>query len=181
MLFRSRRKGYGSYGAYSTRGYFGRINYDFDSKYFASFSYRRDGSSRFHPKNRWGNFYSVSAAWDIAHEAFMMSTSEWLDQLKLRASFGQQGNDGIGNNYAYLDQFTISGATEWSDGLLSYKGNPDLTWETSNAFNVGVDFSLWKGMLSGSAEFFNRQTSDMLYNKPVAPSQIGRASCRERV
>ena len=165
-----RRKGYGSYGAYSTRGYFGRINYDFDSKYFASFSYRRDGSSRFHPKNRWGNFYSVSAAWDIAHEAFMMSTSEWLDQLKLRASFGQQGNDGIGNNYAYLDQFTISGATEWSDGLLSYKGNPDLTWETSNAFNVGVDFSLWKGMLSGSAEFFNRQTSDMLYNKPVAPS-----------
>ncbi|MDE6859821.1 MAG: SusC/RagA family TonB-linked outer membrane protein [Duncaniella sp.] len=169
-LANSKRKGYGAYGEYATRGIFGRINYDYDNTYFASVSYRRDASSRFHPDNRWGNFYSVSAAWNIANESFLHDQATWLDQLKLRASFGQQGNDGIGNNYAYLDQYTIQGEDSWSDGKLAYKGNRDLTWETSNAFNVGIDFSFWKGKLSGTAEYFSRQTSDMLYNKPTAPS-----------
>ena len=113
---------------------------------------------------------AVSAAWNISNEAFLHDSSTWLDQLKLRASFGQQGNDGIGNNYAYLDQYQITGETDWSDGKLVYKGNKDLTWETSNSFNVGVDFSFWKSKLSGTVEYFSRQTSDMLYNRPTAIS-----------
>ncbi len=168
-LFNDGRRGYGSADAYATRGIFGQVNYNYDSRYFITGMYRRDASSRFAPKHRWGNFFSVSGAWDIAKEKFMHSVT-WLNQLKLRASFGQQGNDAIGNDYAYLDQYSIDGSTSWSDGVLAYKGNPDLTWETSNSFNVGVDFAMLDGMLTGSLEYFNRQTSDMLYNRPVAPS-----------
>ncbi len=165
----NQRRGYGSYGEYATRGIIARVNYDYDTKYYGSVSYRRDASSRFHPDNRWGDFFSVSGAWDIAKEKFMNDV-EWVDMLKVKASFGQQGNDGIGNYYAYLDQYSITGSESWSDATLAYKGNPELTWEKSNAFNVGVDFSLWQSKLSGTIEYFNRQTSDMLYNKPVSPS-----------
>ncbi len=160
----------GSAGSYSTRGIFGRVNYDYANRYFFSASYRRDASSRFAPDKRWGNFFSVSAGWDAAKEVFMENTRDWLDLLKVKVSFGQQGNDNIGNHYAYLDQYLITGTTDWSDGVLGYKGNPDITWETSNNFNVGIDFSFWQGKLDGTFDYFQRQTSDMLYNKPVAPS-----------
>ncbi len=171
-----RRKSYGSAGAYSTRGILGRINYDYDTKYYASVSYRRDASSRFAPSKRWGNFFSLSAAWDVAKEAFAQDWSSWLDMFKVKASFGQQGNDGIldaegyQQYYPYLDQYEISGVTEWSDGTLVYKGNPDVTWETSNTWNVGIDFGFKQGMVSGTIEYFNRTVTDMLYNKPVPPS-----------
>ena len=164
------KRGGGSYGEYATRGFFGRLNYDYAEKYFISGSYRRDASSRFHPDNRWGNFWSASAAWVLSKENFMKQAS-WIDILKIKASFGQQGNDNIGNLYAYLDQYTVSGADGvFSDGLLAYKGNPELTWEKSNSYNAGVDFSFFKGRLSGTVEYFGRQTSDMLYYKAVAPS-----------
>ncbi|MDE6754059.1 MAG: TonB-dependent receptor [Muribaculaceae bacterium] len=163
---------YGYVNTYATRGLFGRVNYAFDSRYFFSASVRRDASSRFAPGKRWGTFWSLSGAWNIAKEAFMQNSTEWLDQLKLKVSFGQQGNDNLGRGYyPWQDQYTISGADGvWSDGTLYRKGNPDITWETSNNFNVGVDFSFLKGMVYGTLEYFNRQTSDMLYNKPVAPS-----------
>ena len=165
------RRGYGGLDIdYATRGIFGQVNYNYDTRYFVTGMYRRDASSRFAPKHRWGNFFSVSAAWDIAKEHFMESANTWLNQLKLRGSFGQQGNDDIGNYYAYLDQYSIDGATQWSDGALAYKGNPDLTWETSNSFNVGLDYAFLNGMITGTLEYFNRQTSDMLYNRPVSPS-----------
>ena len=164
------KRGGGSAAAYSTRGIFGRFNYNFDEKYFGSVSYRRDASSRFHPDNRWGNFYSASAAWMLSKENFM-SDVDWVDILKVKASFGQQGNDNIGNYYAYIDQFKVTGADgSFADGSLTYKGNKEITWEKSNSFNTGVDFSLWKSKLSGTVEYFNRTTSDMLYNKPVANS-----------
>ena len=164
------KRGGGSASAYSTRGFLSRFNYNYDDKYFASASYRRDASSRFHPDNRWGNFYSGSAAWVVSKENFM-SDVDWVDIWKLKASFGQQGNDGIGNNYAYIDQFSVTGADgSFADGNLAYKGNKDITWEKSNSFNVGTDFSLWKSKLSGTVEYFDRTTSDMLYNKPVANS-----------
>ncbi len=167
---------------YATRGIFGRLNYTFDNRYFFSASVRRDASSVFAPGHRWGTFWSVSGAWNIAGEPFMANTTNWLDQLKLKVSFGQQGNDNLGRDdetnqyaickyYAWADQYKITGANGvWSDGELVYKGNPDITWETSNNFNVGVDFSFLKGLVSGTLEYFNRQTSDMLYNKPVSPS-----------
>lgn len=173
---------YGNVIKYATRGIFGRVNYTFDNRYFFSASVRRDASSCFAPGHRWGTFWSVSGAWNIAAEPFMRNTTDWLDQLKLKVSFGQQGNDNLGRDdatnqyasckyYAYADQYKITGANGvWSDGQLVYKGNPDITWETSNNFNVGVDFSFLKGLVSGTLEYFNRQTSDMLYNKPVSPS-----------
>ena len=164
------KRGGGSAYEYSTRGILGRFNYNYDEKYFASVSYRRDASSRFHPDNRWGNFYSASAAWVLSKEYFMNDV-DWVDILKVKASFGQQGNDNIGNYYAYIDQYAMTGADGvFSDGQLTYKGNKDITWEKSNSFNTGIDFSLWKSKLSGTVEYFNRTTSDMLYNKPVAIS-----------
>ncbi len=159
----------GAATSYATRGFIFRGNYDYDNKYYGSVSYRRDASSRFAPEHRWGNFWSVSGAWVITKENFMKD-AKWLNMLKFKASFGQQGNDNIGNNYAYLDQYTISGSDTWSDGTLYYKGNENLTWETSNSFNIGFDFSMFKDKFSGTIEYFNRQTSDMLYNKPVATS-----------
>ncbi len=162
---------YGAVDTYATRGIFGRANYAFDSRYFFSASVRRDASSRFAPGKRWGTFWSVSGAWDIAKEQFMQS-AEWLDQLKFKASFGQQGNDNLNRGYyPWQDQYKIIGANGvWSDGEMYRKGNPDITWETSNNFNIGFDFSLMKGMFYGTIEYFNRQTSNMLYNKPVSPS-----------
>lgn len=147
-----RKNGSGSYNEYATIGIITRASYDFDEKYYASVSYRRDASSRFHPDNRWGNFWSVSAAWDMAKENFI-SHIDWINMLKLKASFGQQGNDnllykGYTNYYPYQDQFTVSGSEGvFSDGVLFYKGNKDITWETSNSFNVGVDFALLKDAL----------------------------------
>lgn len=168
---------YGYMINYATRGIFGRVNYSFDSRYFFSASVRRDASSCFHPDHRWGTFWSVSGAWNLAKESFMADATTWLDQFKIKASFGQQGNDNLGRAdnqckyYAYADQYRITGANGvWSDGTLYYKGNPDITWETSNNFNIGVDFSFKQGLVSGTIEYFNRQTSDMLYNKPVSPS-----------
>lgn len=168
--------GGGSTNDYVTKGIISRLNYDFDEKYFVSLSYRRDASSRFAPEKRWGNFWSASAAWNVASEDFM-SDATWVNLLKLKASFGQQGNDdihdteGYSNYYAYLDQYKMTGAEGvFSDAALKFKGNPDLTWETTNAFNAGVDFDFWNEKLAGSIEYFNRTATNMLYNKPTPPS-----------
>ena len=168
----------GRRNTYATRGYFGRINYSYEDTYFANVSYRRDASSRFAPEHRWGDFWSASAAWMITKEDFMKDVT-WLNMLKLKASFGQQGNDDIlydqvyfeKNYYPYLDQFNMTGANGiFSDGALSYKGNPDITWETSTSYNVGFDFAMFDNKLGGSIEYFGRKSNDMLYNKPVAGS-----------
>ncbi len=163
------KRGGGSRSEYSTRGILSRVNYNYDEKYYASASFRRDASSRFHPDNRWGNFWSASLAWQINNEKFMEDV-KWVNLLKFKASYGEQGNDRIGNNYAYLDQYAVTGADGvFSDGKLVYKGNPDLTWEKSQAFNIGFDFVLFN-KLSGTIEYYSRKTSDMLYSKPVANS-----------
>lgn len=164
---------------YSTRGIFGRINYSFDDKYIAAISYRRDASSCFHPDNRWGGFWSGSLAWVITKEKFMQGTQSWLNNLKLKASYGQQGNDDLGRStgdgrylyYAYTDQYTMTGdASGFSDGTLAYKGNKDLTWEKSVSYNIGLEFALFHNRLNGSIEYFGRKQKDMLYFKPVAGS-----------
>lgn len=165
------KNGYGYQRNLVHRGFFGRLNYNYNGKYYVSASVRRDGSSRFHKNHRWGTFWSASAGWDLSKESFIAEHT-WLDLLKLKFSFGQNGNDGIGARYiAYADQYRITGAEGvWSDAQLDYKGNPDITWEKSNNLNTGIDFSLWKGRLAGTVEYFQRQTSDMLMNVPVAPS-----------
>jgi TonB-linked SusC/RagA family outer membrane protein len=166
--------GGGKKDTYTTKGIFGRVNYSLHDKYYGNVAYRRDASSRFRPGNRWGDFYSASAAWMISAEPFM--TVSWINMLKLKASYGQQGNDDIDNYYAYLNQFTVTGADGvFSDGTLYYQGNPDITWETSTSYNIGVDFALFSNKLSGSIEYFGRKSKDMLYYKPT-PSILGYSS-----
>jgi len=152
---------------YMTEGIFSRLQYDYKERYFVSASYRRDASSRFAPGHRWGNFYSVGGAWQISKEDWFNVAG--VDYLKFKASYGEQGNDDIGNYYAYADMYSTSYNAE-SDQysiILSQKGNTELTWEKSKNFNMGFDFGLWRGRLTGSLEFYNRATSDLLYNKPT--------------
>jgi TonB-linked SusC/RagA family outer membrane protein len=161
---------------YMSEGIFSRLQYDYDGKYFGSISYRHDASSRFAKANRWGDFGSVGAAWLLTKENFMKDIS-WVDLLKFKISWGKQGNDNILNPftgdseyYAYMDQYT----PKYSNGnyslTMTYKGNKDLTWETSYSFNTGFDFELFNHRLNGSFEYWSRKTDDLLYNKPVPPS-----------
>lgn len=152
---------------YNTEGYFGRIRYEYNEKYFGSFSYRRDASSRFSPENRWGNFWSVGAAWLLNKEEWL--DAGWIDMLKLKASYGEQGNDAIGN-FRYTDLYDVVNATEHPALVPNSKGNKDITWEKNGNFNVGVDFDLLRGRLSGTVEYFYRKTTDMLFSIPLASS-----------
>ena len=150
---------------YMTEGFLGRAQYDYDGTVFVSASYRRDASSRFAKGHRWGNFGSFGVAWLISKAPWFNVPA--VDMLKLKASYGIQGNDGLGSYYPYSDQYSHKyDGTSYSSSL-SYKGNEDLTWETSYSFNVGVDFELLNHYLNGTVEFFNRDTKDLLYNKSV--------------
>ena len=145
---------------YNTEGYFGRAQYNYDNKYFGSVSYRRDASSRFHPDHRWGNFWSFGGAWIISKEKWF--NAPWVDELKFKASYGEQGNDNIGN-YLYTDTYSIVPAgTGAGVSVASTKGNKEITWEKNGNFNTGFEFSFFRGRLSGSIEYFYRRTSDML-------------------
>ncbi|WP_418944525.1 SusC/RagA family TonB-linked outer membrane protein [Phocaeicola plebeius] len=161
--------------SYATEGWLFRVQYDYDGKYFGSASYRRDGSSAFHPDNRWGNFWSVGAGWLMNKESFL-ENQNWIDMLKFKISYGLQGNDNLlymndyRNYQPYMDQYTLTNNNSDFATTLYYKGNQDITWETSHSFNTGFDFAFWKGKLSGSIEYFSRKTTDMLYFKPVASS-----------
>lgn len=160
---------------YITQGFLARAQYEYGNRYFASASYRRDGSSRFAPGHRWGNFGSVGAAWLMSSEGFM-DGAWWVDMLKFKASYGVQGNDNLypSSNYArkyypYADNYTHSfnGQTGEYSTELAYKGNESLTWESSHSFNIGVDFEILSGLLRGSMEYFSRKTVDLLYSKDV--------------
>ena len=145
---------------YNTEGYFLRAMYDYDSKYFFQFSYRRDASSNFHPEHRWGNFYSFGLAWLLNKESWLKEIN-WIDLLKLKFSIGQQGNDAIGS-FRYVDIYSIGNSNNELSLAFSQKGNKNITWETNTNINIGVEFELFKGHLNGSIEVFNRRTTDML-------------------
>ncbi|MEQ3146735.1 SusC/RagA family TonB-linked outer membrane protein [Phocaeicola coprocola] len=148
---------------YMTEGILSRIQYNYDGKYFLSASYRRDASSYFAKENRWGNFWSVGAAWILTKEEFLKNTSSWLDMLKLKFSVGQQGNDNIGA-YAYTDLYDLVPTGDFSMGATFKRmGNPDITWETTTNYNAGVEFSLWNGRLSGNLDYYTKKTSDLLF------------------
>jgi TonB-linked SusC/RagA family outer membrane protein len=148
--------------AYNVEGYFGSAQYNYADKYYASASYRRDASSYFKPENRWGNFWSFGGAWIISKEKFFPEFN-WLDQLKIKASIGQQGNDNIGSWY-YTDMYSLSKASDTAmSPAFSRIGNPDITWETTTNFNAGLEFSLWHGRLSGGVDFYNKKTTDLLF------------------
>lgn len=157
---------------FATSGFLGRLQYDLYGKYFLNASVRYEGSSRFAPDKRWGLFGSVGAAWLLSKESFMVDTKAWLNELKLKLSYGTQGNDQLRNYYAYRDLYNISynGDTGEYSKVLSGKGNPDLTWESQKLFNAGVEFSMFNDVLTGGVEYFGRLNSNMLFNVPMPPS-----------
>ena len=152
---------------YNTEGYFGRLQYDFAEKYFVSGSYRRDASSRFHPDHRWGDFWSAGAAWILSKEGFF--NAEWVDLLKIKASYGSQGNDNIGN-YLYVNTYSIVNSGGVPAAIPATMGNKDITWETNGNLNAGIEFDFFKNRLSGTVEYFYRKTTDMLFSFPLPPS-----------
>ena len=158
---------------YNNEGFFARAQYDFDQRIFVSASYRRDASSNFHPDNRWGNFWSASAAWIINRESWFPQ-NKVVDLLKVKASYGSQGNDKLGGytiSTYYADMYSISNDGQGGIAtIFARKGNKDITWETNGNLNVGVEFGLWQNRLYGNVDYFYRKTSDMLFNLKVAPS-----------
>jgi TonB-linked SusC/RagA family outer membrane protein len=156
---------------YATEGYFSRLNYNFDNKYHFSASVRRDGSSRFASDNRWGTFWSVSAAWRLDQESFIRNIT-LIDNLKLRSSYGVVGNDNVSGYYSYqaLYDLGVNNGTE-SGFLQASRANEALTWESNNQFDVAVEFGLFK-RITGSAEYYYRITSDLLFPVPL-PSSSG--------
>lgn len=160
-----------SISEYNNEGYFFRALYDFDARYFVSASLRRDASSRFAPENRWGNFWSFGAAWILSKESWFKPS--FVDELKLKASIGSQGNDNI-SNYMYTNLYAIRPSSSGAASFFTTQGTKDITWETNTNFNAGFEFGLF-GRVSGSLEYFLRKTTDMLYSFSV-PSSLGYSS-----
>ena len=162
---------------YFHQGILAQAKYDFASRYYVSVSYRHDGTSRFKQGHQWGDFWSVGLAWDIKGESFLAGV-EQIDLLKLKASYGSQGNDnlltpdGYTNYHPWADQYVISENNGEFATTLSYKGNPDITWETSYNFNAGIDFGFFGERLTGTIEGWRRRTENMLYYRPV-PASLG--------
>ena len=152
--------------------YFGRVNYDFESKYLVSATFRADGSSKFASGNQWGYFPSAAVAWRISSERFMEGTKSWLDDLKLRFSYGTAGNNNIPSGQMNLNY--VSSATSWINGFSNYWAasktmpNPDLKWETTITRNIGMDFTVLGGKLNGSVEAYLNTTKDLLIQFPVS-------------
>ena len=151
--------------------YFGRINYDYQSKYLLSATFRADGSSKFAAGNQWGYFPSAAVAWRVSSENFMESTKEWLDDLKLRFSYGTAGNNNIPSGQ--MVQTYSNSATSWINGFSNYwapsktMANPDLKWETTITRNLGLDFTVLGGKLNGTIEAYLNTTTDLLIQFPV--------------
>ena len=152
---------------YSTEGFIARAQYDYDNKIFASASFRRDASTKFAPEYKWGNFWSAGAAWIISKENWF--NASWIDFLKLKASYGQQGNDDIGY-YLYTDLYSIVNSSDNIAVVFGQKGKREISWEKIGNFNTGVEFTFFDGVLDGSVEYFYRKTTNMLFAFNVAPS-----------
>ena len=154
--------------------FFTRANYNYDDKYLISATFRADGSSKFAKDNRWGYFPSAAIAWRISSEPFMKSTEKWLDDLKLRLSYGTAGNNNIPSDQ--MAPVWSSSSSVWFNNFSSYwttgeqASNPDLKWETTITRNIGLDFTLFRGAINGSVEYYYNTTKDLLINFPVSGS-----------
>jgi len=161
----------GNYNEWAMRSYFGRINLVWDNKYMLEANIRADGSSKFAPGERWGYFPSVSAGWRISEEGFMHEYHDWLNSLKLRASYGSLGNNATSTYYMWQSLYSATNyilgnniATGLSQTVLS---NTNLTWETTYMTNIGIDYGFLNNRLTGSLEWFNRDTRGILISLPV--------------
>ncbi|MCJ8208408.1 TonB-dependent receptor [Mucilaginibacter sp. RS28] len=162
----------GSGGEYAFQSYFGRLNYDYKGKYLLELNAREDGVSRFAPGHRFGFFPGASAGWRISEEPFFKNNVVWVDELKLRGSYGSLGNANI-SNYPY--QYNISTSVGYNFGgtlapgaAVTSAANPDIRWETTTSIDLGLDFGLWKGKLNGSIGVYQRTAKDILYQVPVS-------------
>ena len=165
---------------YRTESYLGRANYNYAERYYASASLRRDASSKFTKDNRWGTFWSLGAGWRFSEEPFLKSAKSWLDNAKLRLSYGVTGNSNGLTSY-YLNQTYGYGVSAWQEGATG-TGVPkvttitggnlvrtDLTWEVIHQFDLGLDFSVLGSRLTGAIDYYNNLTSNALYNQMVSP------------
>ena len=159
---------------YMTEGFLGRLGYDYDNRYFLNASIRRDASSKFAPGHRWGTFWSVGGAWQINKEKFMQNV-KWVDILKFKLSYGENGNDQGMNYYAYADRYstTYNNDTGAYSIQQSAMGNENLTWETKKSWNAGIDFALFKNRITGSLEVYTGKTKDLLWSKTL-PASAGK-------
>jgi TonB-linked SusC/RagA family outer membrane protein len=181
------QQAFGSGEGYSLVSFFGKFNYTYNDRYLASITLRRDGSSRFGKNNKYGTFPSVSAGWRISEEKFMEPAKEWLDNLKLRASWGQTGNQDIANTarysiykavygeagfggQSYGTSYDIQGSNGGQTLNSGFKreqlGNDDIKWETTTQTNLGLDFGFFHNALYGSVEWYFKKTKDILVNMP---------------
>lgn len=154
------------YSQYSLLSFFGVADYNYANKYYLSASVRADGSSLFGSKNKWGVFWSVSGSWNISKESFMKPAGNWLSQLKLRASYGVNGN----NNIAAYRAYGVYGTVQYNGvtGMTpSRPDNPNLSWEKNKTWNAGLDFGFLDDRITGSVDVYNRLTTDMLLSKSV--------------
>ena len=154
---------------YALEGYFAKGEYNYDDKYYFTASIRRDGSSRFGKDNRWGTFWAIGASWRLKEEAFLKDV-KWLSNLKVKASYGTQGNDNAGLYHNYSDLYRVDRVDGSAAFTKYFRGNPDLTWEKSRNFNVGFEAGFWKRLNIGF-DFFIKETRDMLYQSPLAASE----------
>lgn len=156
-------------------GYFSRLNYDYKNKYFITLSARRDGSSKFFNDVRWGTFFGTSAAWQIHNEEFLKG-SNFINRLKLRASYGQTGNNAGISFYAWQPLYNLGWNNATEAGILQGSlGNSALTWESNNQTDIALEFGILKNRISGTVEYFNRESDDLLFAVPL-PLSSGVAS-----
>jgi TonB-linked SusC/RagA family outer membrane protein len=160
---------------YSLEGYLFQANYDYASKYYFSASFRTDGSSRFYKDVRWGSFYSLGGSWRINEEEFLKSII-WINNLKIKASFGEQGNDDIGNYYGWQSLYSFDDTNNGNinGAIHSQLENRELQWEKNSNFNLGVEFGLFN-RIRGSFEYFQRKSSNLLFSVPL-PQSTGLSS-----
>lgn len=163
------------YAKWTIMSYLARVSYNYDSRYYITANFRADGSSKLAPGHRWGLFPSVSAAWRISGENFMRDIS-WIDDLKLRAGWGQQGNQSGLDDYAWVQKYGIN-YSDWTAagnadavptlGSKTNIGNKDLTWETTTQTNVGIDWSMFGGRLSVTLDGYYKYTKNLLMSVPL--------------
>ncbi len=156
----------GSLDRLRREGYLSSIKYGYDKKYYFDVSYRRDASSRFSSESRWGNFYSAGVSWSVMREGFM-ANAKWINDLKFRASYGTVGNDELDTYYQYQALYGLGWNNAGNPGaLISTVPTPELTWEVNKTLNVGLEFGVLNNRISGSIEYFDRGSSELLFSVP---------------
>jgi len=162
---------------YNTESWLGRAMYNYDNRYFGQVSFVHEASSMFDPEYRWGNFWSVSAGWNINKEKWF--TADWVDELKFKVSYGENGNDNVAA-YRYITYYNIVNSNDNVSLTPAAYGNKKLSWEKNGKFNIGFDFSFFNGRLDGGFEYYANRTIDMIQAMPL-PYTFGYTSYLDNI